>query len=54
MQTYFPYSQIISSICTNIKQSISRHAYTSAWQVFDGKSDTAKSPSQVAISEIYY
>lgn len=54
MQTYFPYSQIISSFRNNLKQSVSRHAYTSAWQVFDGKSDSGTSSSQIAISEIYY
>ncbi len=54
MQTYFPYSQIITSICNNIKQSISRHAYTSAWQVFDNKSEASSQSSQLAISELYY
>lgn len=54
MQTYFPYSQIISSICTNIKQTISRHTYTSAWQVIDNKSDKSNQASLLSISEIYY
>ena len=54
MQTYFPYSQIITNICTNIKQSKSRYAYTSAWQVFESNSDNAAQTSQIAISEIYY
>ena len=54
MQGYFPYSQIVSSICTNIKQGISRHTYTSAWQVFDNNSEKSSQSSQIAISEIYY
>lgn len=54
MQGYFPYSQIISDICNNIKQTISRYSYTSAWQVFDNNSETSPKVSQCAISEIYY
>lgn len=54
MRGYFPYSQIISDFCANIKQTISRYSYTSAWQVFDNSSETSAPSSQCAISEIYY
>lgn len=53
MQSYFPYSHIIS-ICKNIKQTIKKHAYTGDWQIIDKKVETTVKPQLVAISEIYY
>ncbi|MCM1164343.1 MAG: hypothetical protein NC339_08870 [Muribaculaceae bacterium] len=54
MQTYFPYSHIISNICNTIKQSISKHTYTVEWQIFEKKTETTPKATTAAISELYY
>lgn len=54
MQSYFPYSHIISNICKNLKQSIKKHAYTGDWQIIDKKEEPQVKPQLVTISEIYY
>ncbi len=52
MQTYFPYSHIISS-SSDHAMSTNNHLFTGDWQIIDNESSGSKT-SLAAISEIYY
>lgn len=60
MQTYFRYSEIINSICNNLRERINRYAYTGDWQVMEGRSENRDSDNSVSrlslpnIGELYY
>lgn len=53
MSTYFPYSQIIQNICSDIKQGIKRHSFFGEWSVVESEKTQTKN-SNVQISELYY
>lgn len=53
MTAYFPYSHIILSICNNICENITKHAYFGEWSVCE-QAESVAPTGVVAISEIYY
>ena len=53
MSTYFPYSQIILTLCDSLKQSVSKHSFFGEWNVYETENH-ASTPDHLEISELYY
>lgn len=53
MQTYFPYSALIS-LCNSIKQTIVRNPFFGEWYVNESEKATVAEPRYAEISELYY
>lgn len=56
MHKYFPYSHIVSNVCSSIKKTINKHMFVGDWQVYENKKTQIvnRPQAQAFISEIYY
>lgn len=54
MTPYFPYSQLILDLYSDIKKNIIRHPFFGEWSVAESSEKKGMVPSLSPISEIYY